>query len=378
MRRRILTLIALSGSIAAGAVYTTASAGESAVLSDYGTPAAPTSNVGKDQRARGVAWLVKEQRADGGWSSGNFGTDGRGAGSDVATTAWATLALFRDANGGPANREAISRGVGFVVDAVMTAPPGPRLNTPAGTQIQYKLGELVHTHLAALLLGEVAGKLDPTLNRRVATALDIAAGKVQLAQRPDGSFDTNGWAPVLSSSIASQSLNRAAELGVEVQDEVVAKADAYQASTVQGDSFDASTGAGVQLYAVASAARTNSQTAKRTGADAPSAEAKGKAESATKAALGAVARDDGTLLAGYGTIGGEEMVSYAMLSDTLAEKGGADWNAWEKKVGGYLAAQQNQDGSWVGSHCVTSAAFTTAGAIVTLTAGDHAATARRM
>jgi hypothetical protein len=39
---------------------------------------------------------------------------------------------------------------------------------------------------------------------------------------------------------------------------------------------------------------------------------------------------------------------------------------------------QTQDGSWVGSHCVTSAAFTTAGAIVTLTAGDHAASASRM
>jgi hypothetical protein len=381
MRRQILTLAVLAVTTAGGAALSTALAGESAVLSDYGnTPPAPAPapSRGSSERARGVAWLVKEQRADGGWSSGNFGTDGRGAASDVATTAWCTLALFRDANGSDANRGAIVRGVSLVVDRVMSAPPGPRLDTPTGTQIQYKLGELVDTHLAALLLGEVSGKLDPATNRRVATALDIAAGKVQLAQRADGSFDTNGWAPVLSSSIASQSLEKANALGVDVDEQVLAKADDYRASTVQGGTFDASEGAGVQLYAVAAAARGNSQTAQRTGDGAPKADAKGKAEAATSAALGAVARDDGRLIAGYGTLGGEEMLSYSMLSDTLAEKGGAEWRAWETKIAAYLQGVQTQDGSWVGSHCVTSAAFTTAGAIVTLTAGDHAASASRM
>ncbi len=380
MRRRMLTLLALTVSISGGAALSTAFAGEeSAVLSDFGAPT-PTRRVtgspGASERARGVAWLLAAQRPDGGWSSGNFGTDGVGAASDVATTAWCTLALFRDAHGGASNREAIGRGVSLVVDRVMTAPSGPKLNTPTGTQIQYKLGELVDTHLAALLLGEVAGKLDPATNRRVATALDIAAGKVQLAQRPDGSFDTNGWAPVLSTSIATQSLNRAEELGVEVKDDVLARADEYQASTVQGGTFDASEGAGVQLYAVAAAARGNSQAAGRTGSAAPTAGAKAKAETATRAALGAVARDDGRLMAGYGTIGGEEMLSYSMLSDTLAEQGGTGWTDWEAKIAGYLSGVQNQDGSWVGSHCVTSAAFTTAGAVITLTAGDQASSRR--
>src|SRR5689334_16723939 len=107
MRRQILTLVALAVSTAGGAALSTALAGESAVLSDYGTAApapapvpshaASDSRAGASERARGVAWLLKEQRADGGWSSGNFGTDGRGAASDVATTAWCTLALFRDA-----------------------------------------------------------------------------------------------------------------------------------------------------------------------------------------------------------------------------------------------------------------------------------------
>ena len=42
---------------------------------------------------------------------------------------------------------AIRNGTIYVVKAVETAPKGPRLNTPEGTQIQYKLGQLVDTHM---------------------------------------------------------------------------------------------------------------------------------------------------------------------------------------------------------------------------------------
>lgn len=328
-------------------------------------------------RTRGVTWLKQHQKTDGGWSSGAHGSTGAEDASDVATTAFAVLALMRDANGTEAHRDAITKGTLFVVKAVETAPSGPRLNTPEGTQIQYKLGQLVDTHMASMMLGEVAGKLDKDTDRRVQNALDKVIGKVMAAQNADGSFDANGWAPVLSSSIASQGLNKAAELGRAVDEDVLAKADKYNAGLAGEGGFDASSGAGVQLYAVASALRGSADTQARGGAVAAApAEAK-RAKDAESRAQAAVVGDSGALMAGFGSIGGEEMLSYMMISDTLAEKGGKSWTDWEGRVGQFLVGQQNADGSWTGHHCITSQAFTTAGGVMTLASGAHADLGRK-
>jgi hypothetical protein len=71
------------------------------------------------------------------------------------------------------------------------------------------------------------------------------------------------------------------------------------------------------------------------------------------------------------------MLSYMMFSDTLAEKGAGEWREWEPKITSFLAQAQNADGSWNGHHCITSAPFATAGGILTLSAGDHAAVVAR-
>ena len=80
--------------------------------------------------------------------------------------------------------------------------------------------------------------------------------------------------------------------------------------------------------------------------------------------------DAARLIAGFGSIGGEEMLSYMMISDALAEEGGDDWKSWERKIGGHLAATQNADGSWSGHHCITSTPFVTAAAVMTLGSGN--------
>jgi len=79
--------------------------------------------------------------------------------------------------------------------------------------------------------------------------------------------------------------------------------------------------------------------------------------------------DTGALIRGFGSVGGEEMLSYMMISDTLAEDGGDDWNAWQERIGRHLSASQNADGSWSGHHCITSTPFVTAAAVMTLGAG---------
>jgi hypothetical protein len=355
----------------------------SAVLTDFGqlpqaqTPAKITASTlspeARKAREAGVRWLLQHQHSDGGWASGNWGTSGTEATSDVATTAFAVLALHRDAAGASRNATELRRGVEFVVHAVEKAPEGPRLATPEGTQIQTKLGALVDTHLAALMLGEVMPSLQGELAGRARRALELCVRKVERAQNADGSFDGNAWAPVLSTAVAAAGLNQAASLGVDIDNEVLARSDQYQAALAPApQSVDTSSGAGVALYAVASALQGSKDTRDRKGGDAPSAQAKREAEQTEQVASGLVASGGQQLIAGFGSVGGEEMLSYMMISDSLAEKGGREWTDWEAKIGAFLAAAQNADGSWVGHHCITSEAFATAGGVLTLSAGDHA------
>ncbi|TNE84414.1 MAG: hypothetical protein EP330_29815 [Deltaproteobacteria bacterium] len=322
-----------------------------------------------EAREMGVAWLKKIQQKDGGWGAGVWGEATHQVQTDSATTAFVTLALIRDAKGTDVHNEAIARGVDYVVRAIEASDAkSPRLQTPDGTQIQYKLGQLVDTHLASLLLGEVYGKMGPERNKRIGQAYDKVLAKVAMAQQSDGSFDSNGWAPVLSTSIAAQSLYKAGENGVAVEQSVLDRADSYAAAQVSADgAADASSGAGVQLYGVATALAGNSKAKRRAGsAAAPEAEEK------SEAMARAVASDDGRLVSGFGSMGGEEMLSYMMISDSLAADGGKRFDEWDEKIGAHLMSIQNGDGSWVGHHCITSPVFVTAGAVATLAAKDFA------
>ena len=144
--------------------------------------------------------------------------------------------------------------------------------------------------------------------------------------------------------------------------------DAATHKIVGDGSFDTSTGAGVELYSVASTLRTNSMAKKRKGSANQAA-----AERATDASVSRVAADASGLMQGFGSVGGEEMLGYMMISDTLAEEDDHKaFTAWDGKVGEYLVGIQNANGSWVGHHCITSTTFTTAAAVMTLGSGDWA------
>ena len=312
------------------------------------------------------------QRADGGWGAGDWDTNAAQAQSDVATTSLTILALLRDAKGTDVHDESIRKAVEYVVGVVEDSPiDSARLNGPEGTQPQYKLGQLVDTHLAAMMLGEVAGHFDDKTDRMIGQAHDKVLIKVQMAQNDDGSFDGNGWAPVLSTSIAQSSIERALELGKEVDDEVLARNDRYQAGLVDKDGrFETGAGAGVDLYAAASSLKGNRDAARRGTLSAP---AQAQAEESEQAARSRIVGDSsGALFSGFGSVGGEEMLSYMMISDTLADDGGDDWKTWDIRVGSWLTASQNADGSWSGHHCITSRTFTTAAAMMALGSGDWA------
>ena len=322
----------------------------------------------RQARSAGAGWLVENQNSDGGWGAGIWGRDVRAATSDIATTSLAVMALLRDAKGEPAHRKAIEHGIRFVVRAVESSPlEGARLQGPQGTQPQYKLGRNVDTHFAALMLGEVSKNLALDEDERIGSAYDKVLTKVVAAQRADGSFDADGWAPVLSSSVAAQSLYRAQAQGKKIDLEILERSDGYQQKLVDAKtgSFDSSAGAGVDLYAAASSLINNNDAGKRVAG-----EDGGRAEQAARATADSVRREGDALIAGFGSVGGEEMLSYMMISDSMAERGGEDWEVWNQKIATQLVATQNADGSWSGHHCITSTTFVTAAAVMTLGSGD--------
>src|SRR5262249_19165005 len=95
------------------------------------------------------------------------------------------------------------------------------------------------------------------------------------------------------------------------------------------------------------------------------------AEGAQKALIGRMS--DPGFIRGFGSNGGEEFLSYMLMSEALAAKGGNDWKKWDDAITQLVDGVQNQDGSWTGHHCITGRTFCTAAALLVLMA-DRAPT----
>jgi hypothetical protein len=73
-------------------------------------------------------------------------------------------------------------------------------------------------------------------------------------------------------------------------------------------------------------------------------------------------------VAGFGSNGGEEFLSFLNISETLVLKGGKEWDEWDGKMKKGLEKAQDKDGSWAGHHCITGKTFCTAGAVLVMLA----------
>jgi hypothetical protein len=73
-------------------------------------------------------------------------------------------------------------------------------------------------------------------------------------------------------------------------------------------------------------------------------------------------------VAGFGSNGGEEFLSFLNISETMLVKGGEDWEKWDKKMHEGIGRVQDKDGSWSGQHCITGKTFCTSAALLVLMA----------
>lgn len=354
-----------------------------------------------DASIQGLKWLVANQHENGGWSQGEESKQ-MGAGGNlaytpnVADTCIATLALMRAGStpsDGP-HAKAIQKALGFLAEEIEASEADSLYVTSVkGTRVQSKLGPYIDTFLASMVLAEAKGNMpDPKSEKRIAAALDKVIDKVQKNQKGDGTWDSTGWAPVLSQSMATKGLNRARQAGAPVDDKTLEMASGYAVGQYDRESgtFKAEGSAGVDLYAsganlssMQDSVNTNAAREKELREIAQNSkdpkkrdqakdqlarfeETKRVQEESRQALVGRL--EDDAFVKGFGSNGGEEFLSYMNISESLVVKGGPDWKKWDQAMTTNLSRIQNPDGSWSGHHCITGRTFCTAAAVLVLTA----------
>ncbi|MBI4230677.1 MAG: hypothetical protein HY608_07560 [Planctomycetes bacterium] len=346
---------------------------------------------------RGLAYLAERQLPGGGWGQGDESANirsGEGNGANVADTCMAALALLRAGSIPTAGAHAqnLCRAVSYVCSEVEAADRDSLFVTSVrGTRVQGKIGNAIDTFLAANLLAEVRNRMaDDAANARVTAALDKVLDKIERNQRADGTWEGEGWAPVLSQGMAARAVNRAAQSGAEVPASVRARTEANARGA-----FDEASGrfaggpgdAGVGLYG-SSASLGAMQESENTNrkreddlrarlAEAPSAEQaeiqgelgriEGNRRELRQARASMVEQlKDERFVQGFGSNGGEEFLSYVQIGESLLAAGGEEWRAWDASMTANLERVQNEDGSWTGHHCITGRTFCTSTALLVL------------
>ena len=381
-------------------------------------PAVEPKPLSKDAR-KGLDWLVAHQLASGGWGQGDESPQMRGASraapggisraaprgasqvaaqgtANVADTSMAVLALMRSGSTAAAGayRKPIYRGIDYILSEIEQSDADSLYVTSVrGTRVQGKIGTYVDTFSSLMVLTEAKGQMpSKATNQRLERALAKVLRKIEKNQQQDGTWANQGWAPVLTQSMAAKGLNRAAQAGAPVEESVLERVEAQARGQFDDrtGSFAGGGSAGVDLYAGAANSATlrdSVNTRKTKERDLRRRAAEGKSERERAAARAEIAEnrdaekatesaekallaklEDPAFIQGFGNNGGEEFLSYMLVSEALVAKGGKDWKRWDKHISQLIARVQNGDGSWTGHHCITGRTFCTAAALLVLMA----------
>ena len=103
---------------------------------------------------------------------------------------------------------------------------------------------------------------------------------------------------------------------------------------------------------------------KKSGMSESEAYRYGTAYEINQAAKQQVQRED--VMEGFGSNGGEELISYLLTGESIMLQGGNEWRSWYETMHKRIIAIQKNDGSWEGHHCITSPVFCTAAALLIL------------
>lgn len=358
-----------------------------------------------DYLEKGIKWLADAQFENGGWGAGLSSQqnirDPKSVNIDPATTAFSAMALMNTGD----YQDNIKRALMLLLEMTeKSADDSKNITDIRGTQPQNKLGANIDLSMTTQFFARAIEQLkNKKLKKRTKAALEKCLAKIEKSQHADGSFNDQGWAPVLQSAMANNALEMSYNVdGVKVNKETLRKSKKYQQANVSfTGSVATDKAAGVKLYAYSSAQRATAEDAKRvtdalggnadfnkieeeTEVVSPEAldevivmledkgvekeEAKDIANAYMKNRVATTQLQSEAVLSGFGNNGGEEYLSYMMTSESMVESGDKAWTDWHQKMETRLGKVQNGNGSWSGHHCITSPVFCTAAVIMTLTA----------
>lgn len=295
-------------------------------------------------------WLLKVMNRD-----GSCGVDINQT-PDIGCSCMVGLAFMAQGNTpveGPRSRE-VQRILSYVLRATENMPEDD-ITPQTGTQLQNKIGRHAHSFFAALFLSEVIGEgWDTELVREGLRRVVKAIVKSQTAE---GHWGNQSWAPMLGTVMGWVALRAAHYAGIRVggSPDLTAKhlVSQMQSNLAQHQGswmhtlYKNATGIRV-LYAL--------------GMDEEPIAKKAFEEVKTL-----VKRDN----TAFSQAGGEEYLAFHLITETMLQKGGPDWDNWFPALRDKIIAVQNADGSWTGHHCITSRTFCTAAAILVLTSPNR-------
>ena len=300
---------------------------------------------------RGTSWLMKTMHRDGG-----CGID-IGQPPDIGCTAMVGLALLSQGNTpveGPKSHE-VRQIVSFMLRAVEVMPQDD-ITSAQQTQIQRKIGRHAHSFFAALFLSQVLGEgWNPV---PVHAALTKLIGAITRSQGSTGNWGNQSWAPTLGTVMGWVSLRAAHFAGLQVEASANRTAT-HLIQSMKGTLSQKRSGSWMHtLYKNATGIRV---------LYAMGQENETIAKQAWRDVLNVVTQDNTP----FSQAGGEEYLAFHLITETMLQKGGSDWQKWFPTVRDKIVNVQNSDGSWTGKHCITSRTFCTAAASLVLTSPNR-------
>ncbi len=293
---------------------------------------------------RAVKFLKKTLNRD-----GSCGVD-IGQAGDIGCTSMAALALLSMGNTpieGQYSGE-LRRMQSYIIRQTETMPSDD-ITTANNTQLQRKIGRHAHSFFAALFLSQIMGEASNPEPAKVALARVVSA--IVKAQQSNGDWGGQSWAPTLGTVMGWVSLRAADFVGMKVGGAPEKTAEHLMKKMRETPQ---NRGWMHNLYKNATGIRVLYAMQK---------EKEDVAKKAFKDVLGLVSKDSTP----FSQAGGEEFLSFHLITETMLQKGKEDWKKWFPVCRDKLIKVQNRDGSWTGHHCITSRTFCTAASILVLT-----------
>lgn len=300
---------------------------------------------------KGTAWLIKAINRDGG-----AGLD-IGGNSDVACTAVVGVALLSQGQTAleGEHRSRQKQLANFLLKRVeKMGVNGSLQNTRS--QIEGDLGPYATHFFSTICLSQMMGE---SMNvERYRRAVNRLEKYISSNQHGDGSWGSDAWAPLLATACGWVALRAANFAGISVSGSSQ-KAGDYLIRNMP--TIGRSWGSGSwyhRLYGTAAGLRV---------LYAQNRDSEEKAKTALSDILALVETNNRA----FGGAGGEEYLTFHFMTEMLMQMGGKNWVRWYPTVRDKLIKVQNRDGSWTGHHCITSRTFSTACALMTLSAPNR-------